>query len=395
MAAEVALVVSTPAEQTHRFVASINEPLQCLADAFFAHARSCGHIWSARAFCLAFDGEPINYALTPEALGLQEEDLLDLMPYPAWPNQTWLPCAAAIDVVMDRNLLSLIMQSLSASMLSRTAIVCRMWRDTSNRNMMWQPHVQRAFPGAHDFLGVESFKLLYARLRGRVSPEPLQPRTELGDYQFFVSLRYYGDTVLSGGLQGAAPDIHTDDDDGVSLSWFLDMPDSEWFWEALSRETIEGTAEGYQLRLNGDTANDIMVYNEAIETFTQCIRKSDVQNKINARVEAFRVHDQRMARILNASLFYDVQYMDGTLRFQMGGKYDSDQPHFVSWVAPKFDRRTSRMRWEFCIYLERTTYPNLPDDEEDYEDFDFEEDEVKTIMPQSAFLSALESARWA
>jgi hypothetical protein len=395
MATELALVVVTPDEQTHRFVARENEPLQRLADEFFAHAQSCGLLWPARAFVLTFDGEPLDYSLTPEALGLEEEDFVDLVPYPAWPHQSWLPCTAASDVIVDRNLLALIMQSLSALMLSRTAVVCRTWRDASSSNMLWLQHVKSTFPGAHEFSGVESFKMLYARLRGRLSPEPPQPQTKLSDYQLFVSLRCYGETVLSGGLQGNAPVVKLDGE-GVRVSWYLDMPDTEWFWNALSDETIDGTAEALQIRLNGDAANDERVYKEAIEEFTQCIRKSEVQNKVLARVEAFRKRDQRVARILNSGLNYSVQWMDGTLRFRMGEAYCNEEPYFVATLAPAFvgASGTSRMRWELCMCLERTTYPNLPDDEEDYSEFDFEEDEQTETMSQSALLCALERAQW-
>ena len=53
------------------------------------------------------------------------------------------------------------------------------------------------------------------------------------------------------------------------------------------------------------------------------------------------------------------------------------------------------MRWKFILSLERTSFPNLPDNEEDFDDYDFELHEALELLPEAAFLDALERAQWA
>ena len=90
---ELTLIVSTPAEKTHRIGTRSDEPLQHFADAFFAHARSSGMYWSAHAFCFSVDGHLLDYARTPDALGLADADQIDLIPYPAWHWMAHAPSA--------------------------------------------------------------------------------------------------------------------------------------------------------------------------------------------------------------------------------------------------------------------------------------------------------------
>ena len=71
MTTELELFVATPDEQRHHFTLRVDEPLQRLADDFFSHARHCGLRYSARAFCLSLEGEPMDYALASDELGLE------------------------------------------------------------------------------------------------------------------------------------------------------------------------------------------------------------------------------------------------------------------------------------------------------------------------------------
>ena len=314
--------------------------------------------------------------------------------------------SAREEVLYDVNLIALIFRNLSVGALGASARACSAWREASGSNELWLPLVQSKYPGAHELVGVASFKAVYAKMDGGVELKE-EPTTTISDYQFIVSLRYSGTTVLAKGCQGADPDEISDvcdqpegEEFGFRAVWYADMPDTEWLWEALSNETIEGTAEALQLQLNDDPSNNVGIYGEAIDTLTENMRKSELQSKVLANVRVFRKADQCIARLLDANLLYDTQDHDDVWKFESESTrtpFDdsgTSSVYFVVTFGPVFDEHTSRMRWALQLSLEHKSYPNLPEDQEDYEDFDFEEDEQIDGMPESSFLCAIERLIW-
>eukprot|EP00966_Prymnesium_polylepis_P198255 4594360-Prymnesium_polylepis.1 len=141
----VSVQTPSPSAEQVALTAQLDEPLQQLADAFFAQCARHSLHWSRHEFCFWFDGHLMDYARTPRMYGMEDEDLIDLVPYPAWHWMAHAPSA----VLPVPDVLAPLLEVLGGWVGSgKLAQLNKSWRDLVDEWRKLESRVELANPDA-------------------------------------------------------------------------------------------------------------------------------------------------------------------------------------------------------------------------------------------------------
>ena len=174
---------------------------------------------------------------------------------------------------------------------------------------------------------------------------------------------------------------------------WLDIPSLEWLWEPLAEMIGADAAEAMQLRMSGDGEADARVLQQAVTTLTECVCEHDAGFLSMLDVSAFRVRDQRVAKLvavgplddlvgLNEMSFEGIEPAVSGRHRRTADEHDSqdlDQISFHATLRPSYDPKAKRLRWIFGLRLVCCMHAI---------------GNVDMTLPEGEFLHALERVPW-